>query len=116
MESMSFASILKLLGEFGTVGLVIFLWWYDNKRIWAVMERYERDMVEQRKMYENNVALTRQVANIAEDLRDIVIMNTQQMTHVEDAIKQNQFCPIVRVDRQKVMQLYSIMKESENKS
>jgi len=105
MDSFSISQALKIAGEFGTIGLVIFLWWNDNKRIWAVMERYERDMAEQRKMYENNVVLTRQITAIAEDLRDVVIMNTQQMTRVEDAVKQNQFCPLVRVERRKSMQL-----------
>ncbi len=123
MESLNFASILKILGDFGTLGLVIFLWWQDNKRIWIViesdrqkmkdiLEQYSRDMAEQRKMYENNSSLCRDFAGIARDLRDIVTLNIQKMTEVGDAVKANQFCPLVRMDKQKVHKLSQIQEES----
>ena len=69
------------------------------------MELYKKDMLEQRKMYESNVSLCRDFASIATDLRDIVTLNIQTMTEVKDGINQNQFCPLVRVDSQKVVRL-----------
>ena len=116
MDSFSLGTVLKVLGDFGIVGLVIFMWWADNKRIWeaidkhskdmtAVLERYQRDMTEQREMYRSNASLCRDFSEIAKDLRDIVTLNIQKMTEVGDAVKQNQFCPLVRVDKQKVMHL-----------
>ena len=105
MDSFSLSSMLKIASDFGLVGLILLLWWLDNRRIWAVMDQYKNDMAEQRKMYEANVSLCRDFASIAKDLRDIVTLNIQKMTEVDDAIRQNQFCPLVRVDSQKVLKI-----------
>jgi ribosome-associated protein YbcJ (S4-like RNA binding protein) len=105
MESITLGTVLKILGDFGTIGLVIFLWWSDNRRIMTVLNQYKIDMGEQRKMYEANVSLCRDFASIANDLRDIVTLNIQTMTEVKDAVNQNQFCPLVRVDQQKISRL-----------
>lgn len=103
MDSLSLSGVLKVLADFGTVGLIIYLWWADNKRIWNVMDQYKADMDEQRKMYEANVSLCRDFASISKDLRDIVTLNIQKMTEVDDAVRQNQYCPLVRVDNRKAM-------------
>jgi hypothetical protein len=103
MDSFSLTAVLKILSDFGMVGLVIFMWWSDNKRMWATLARYEKDMQEQREMYKSNVSLCRDFAGIATDLRDIVSLNIQTMTRVDDGIRQNQYCPMVRIDRVKKM-------------
>jgi hypothetical protein len=108
----SLMSVLKILGDFGVLGLVIFLWWSDNKRVWAVLNQYKADMIEQREMYRANVSLCRDFAEIARDLRDIVTLNIQKMTEVTDAVKQNQYCPLIRLDKQKVMPLTQIHKDN----
>lgn len=105
MDQLGIMSVLKILGDFGTVGLVIFLWWNDNKRIWEVLEQYKRDMNEQRKMYESNVSLCKDFASVTNDLRDIVTLNIQTMTECKDAINQNQFCPVIRISKKKAMRL-----------
>lgn len=105
MDQLGVLSVLKILGDFGTVGLVIFLWWSDNKRMWAVLDQYKKDMNEQREMYKNNVSLCKDFANVTNDLRDIVTLNIQTMTECRDAINQNQFCPIIRVSKKKAMRL-----------
>lgn len=51
------------------------------------------------KMYENNVTLVKDYAKLAEDLHDVVIMNTQTMTRLVDCIKTNQYCPAVRLEK-----------------
>jgi len=107
-------SILKILSEFGVLGLVIFLWWSDNKRVWAVisqhkmeiaaiLERYNQDMIEQREMYRANASLCRDFASVASDLREIVTLNIQKMTQVETAINVNQFCPVMRIRNKKTI-------------
>jgi hypothetical protein len=105
MDSFSITSLLKIFGDFGLIGLVIFLWWFDNRRIKDVLEFYRKDMEEQRKMYETNVSLCKDFSRIADSLQDIVTLNIQAMTEAKDAINQNQFCPLVRVDQQKVIRL-----------
>lgn len=116
MDSFGLGSVLKILGDFGTVGLVIFLWWSDNKRIMAVVDQhktemgvvlaaYQKDMMEQREMYKSNVSLCKAFSSIAADLRDIVTLNIQAMTEVKEGINQNQFCPLVRLDQKKFSRL-----------
>lgn len=105
MDPVSFTTLLKIFGDFGLIGLVILLWWMDNRRIMNILELYKKDMNEQRKMYDANVSLCKDFASIANDLRDIVTMNIQAMTEVKDAVNQNQFCPLVRLDQKKFSRL-----------
>ncbi|ESP62816.1 hypothetical protein SMITH_197 [Smithella sp. ME-1] len=116
MESFSLGSVLKIVSDFGTIGLIIFLWWQDNRRIEnileknskdmaAVLDRYSKDMAEQRKMYESNVSLCKDFASVTNDLRDIVTLNIQTMTECKDSINQNQFCPVIRISKKKAMRL-----------
>jgi hypothetical protein len=122
---LSVGNLVKLVTEVGPIGLVIFFWWYDNRRIWIVfeqhkkdieitrtqladrttviLEQYRGDMLEQREMYRANASLCREYSNLASDLRNIVSLNIQAMTRVDDAVRQNQYCPMVRVDRVKKM-------------
>lgn len=104
MDSINVASLLKVFSEFGPLGLVIFLWWYDNRRIVAVLKQYKEDMDSQRKMYETNVSLVKDYHSVASDLRDVVIMVTQQMTTVASEIRQNEFCPLTRIKKEQVLQ------------
>jgi hypothetical protein len=105
MDSISLTSLLKIFGDYGLIGLVILLWWMDNRRIMNILELYKKDMEEQRKMYQTNVDLCKDFASIANNLQDIVTLNVQAMTEAKDAINQNQYCPLVRVDQQKVIRL-----------
>jgi hypothetical protein len=49
-----------------------------------------------RHMYENNVQLVKSFQSVADNLQDLVIMNTQAMDGVSSAVKNNLFCPLVR--------------------
>jgi hypothetical protein len=119
MDTISVSNVLKIASDFGLVGLILFLWWTDGRRIMVVLdqnkkdlaevlerdahnlanvlERYQRDMTEQREMYRNNASLCRDFASIATDLRDIVTLNIQSMTQVNESVKGNQFCPMMRI-------------------
>jgi hypothetical protein len=114
MDSFSLTSILEITSKFGLVGLLICLWWYDARRmeksekqhtddLKLVLDRYQKDMTEQREMYKNNASLCKDFSNIATDLREIVIMNIEKMTRVEEAVRQNQFCPMQRVEKKQIV-------------
>ena len=47
-------------------------------------------------MYENNAELVKNVSRIAENLQDIVLLNTQQMQAVRDLVSNNLYCPLMR--------------------
>lgn len=111
---MSFKGLVEIAGKFGLVGLILLLWWYDNRQIRQqneqhksdlklVLDGYQADMKEQREMYKNNASLCKDFANIATDLREIVILNTQTMTTVSNEIRQNEFCPMQRVKKEQII-------------
>jgi hypothetical protein len=112
----SLAVLAKLVADLGLVGLVIYLWWADKRQIWAVIEQhkkemaavlaqYQQDMAEQREMYRSNASLCHDYESIASDLRDIVSLNIQKMTQVDEAIRQNLFCPVMRIRKEKTIKL-----------
>jgi len=72
----------------------------------GILEMYKTDMDQVRRMYENNVSLvrdytdlTRSYRELAGGLRDVIIMNTQAMQRLGDAVHGNQFCPAMRKKR-----------------
>jgi hypothetical protein len=111
VEQLNLAALIKIVGDLGLIGLILFLKWYDDRRIWKVMDQYKADMVEQREMYKANASLCRDYESIATDLRDIVTLNIESMTKVLTAVQQNQFCPLVRLDDRKVMNIAHLAKE-----
>lgn len=97
MDTLGFTPILELIGNFGLLGLIIFLWWYDNRQIRKILDchkkdlskildRYEGDMAEMREMYKSNVELVRDYKSIAGDLKEIVVMNIQGLTEMKAGI------------------------------
>ena len=101
MESLGILAILKIAADFGVLGLVIYLWWSDNRRYETILNQYKNDMNEQRQMYEKNVSLVKDYRNVAGDLKEVVIMVTQTMTTLTDEIRQNQYCPMMRIEKTK---------------
>ena len=99
MDSINLAALFEIFGSFGIVGLIVVLWWFDQKKIWKVLNQYKADMAEQRRMYENNVKLVQGYEGLASDLKDVVIMNTQAMTTINDSVNSNQYCPQVRLEK-----------------
>jgi len=58
----------------------------------ASRKRFE----EMARMYESNVKLVKAYEDLAKDLKDVVILNTQTFSELTSAIRDNQFCPMVR--------------------
>ncbi len=111
MEGLSFIKLVEFLTPLGLPGILLAVW-YLNERSrsslletyrqdqQALIQKYGEDVKEVRAMYERNVSLVQSYEKVAEDLKDVVIMNTQAMTKVCDAISQNQFCPQVRLKKE----------------
>lgn len=113
MDSFSLGAVFKVLGEFGPVGLVILMWYFSDKRLGTLIETHRieitdvqrqahADMEEMREMYKSNASLCRDFSSVASDLRDIVIMNIEKITNLDAAVRQNQYCPGVRLDKKQI--------------
>ena len=103
MESIGLVGLFEIIKNFGIVGLVIMLWWLDQKKVYKILDKYTTDMAEQRRMYESNVSLVKDYESIAGDLKDMVIITTQAITKLSDEIRQNEYCPMQRVNKKKVI-------------
>jgi hypothetical protein len=110
MDSLNVTGLITAFTAFGPVGLIAMIWYFDmralrkqhdahKEEVSSILASYKEDMAEVRRMYENNVKLVQGYEGLAKDLKDIVILNTQKMTHVSDQIDQNQYCPMQRVEK-----------------
>lgn len=95
-------SLGKVIREIGPVGLVLWMWFIGYRDQQKVLRRYQADMQEQRRMYENNVELVKQVTKIAEQQQDVILLNTRILQSLVDRIDSNQFCPMMRPDLRKI--------------
>lgn len=80
----------------GLPGLLAIMWYIDSRRMTAMMGMYEKDMSEQRRMYEDNVRLVKNYEKVAEDLLEAITMSTQATTRLLAMTENNMYCPIVR--------------------
>jgi len=99
METFGLHTLIEILQNFGPFGIVVIMWWHDMKQVRKILDCYKKDMAEMRQMYKNNVHLVENYEKVATDLQDVVIMNTQAMTKICDDIEQNQYCPMVRLQK-----------------
>lgn len=97
----TFVQVLQALIPFGTPGLIAMIWYLNQKDFKAIMGQYEKDMAEQREMYRNNVLLVKDYSRVTQDLHSLVVMNSQVIQKITDAIQTNQFCPLMRVELNK---------------
>lgn len=102
MDGLNIKQILDLLGTFGMPGLVLILWWISDRSHQRTLAQYREDMVSIRGMYESNVELVRQYQAIASSLQDVVILNTQAITTLCNDVRGNQYCPMIRLQKQSI--------------
>jgi ethanolamine ammonia-lyase large subunit len=109
----SLGQVIEMALKFGSVGLICIVWYFDRrdmtkmiedhrKETTAILDKYNADVKETREMYKNNVTLVKSYQSIAEDLHSVVILNVQKLTEMKDSILQNQFCPVLRITKEKI--------------
>ncbi|MCF6246906.1 MAG: hypothetical protein L3J69_06040 [Desulfobacula sp.] len=82
-----FLKIIETVLSFGAIGIILVIWFFDKQQVDKTLSQYREDMLEQRKMYENNAELVKQYKSLAGDLKDIIILNTQAMTTLVERIE-----------------------------
>jgi len=81
-----YVEIIKMILDLGPIGVVLILGYFAKQQIDKTLSQYRDDMLEQRKMYESNVELVKRTLSMADDLKDIIVMNTQAMTKLVERI------------------------------
>lgn len=108
MEHLGLEYLLKLVKEFGLPGMILLIWWLDQKSqgrmltayredTKKILAAYKEDMAAQRAMYESNVVLVKQYGALCGDLKEIVMLNAGQFQVLNKNIEANDFCPLNRV-------------------
>jgi len=90
-------AVVLLFIFMGAPGLLFFVWYFDRKDMRRVLNQYGRDTQKISKMYKANAGLTSAYKELAGDLKEVIMMNTQAMTKIGEAVETNQFCPMVRL-------------------
>ena len=112
METLGAIKMIEIGAQLGLTGLVLVLWFLADRSknkmietfradIFKILNQYEKDMQELRHMYESNVKLVNAYEDVAKDLREVVIINTQAMQTISDEIRTNQYCPAIRIEEKK---------------
>jgi hypothetical protein len=92
--------VVKLVSSLGLPGVILVIWYFDRRDQDRILAQYREDMNEQRQMYKDNVQLVTQCLDTQRDLKDVVVLNTQQWCSAKDLINSNQFCPMVRLKKE----------------
>jgi len=110
VETLGAIKMVEIGAQLGLTGLVLVLWYLTDRSknkfleiyradMAKILAQYGADMVELRHMYESNVKLVQAYQDMAKDLHEVVIINTQTMQTVCEEIRTNQYCPAVRLDK-----------------
>lgn len=88
--------VIGIVSALGLPGLVLILWYVDNRRTNEILRQYKADMDTVRSMYESNVRLVEKYEKLANELTTIIRLNTQAISQLSERIDNNYFCPLVR--------------------
>lgn len=107
IEGFSISAVLLIASVYGLPGLVLVFWYVDHRKmdrmraedkehLNTVLKAYEDDMHKMSRFYHSNVKLVENYEKLADDLSEIIHLNTQVQTQLVEQIKNNMFCPMVR--------------------
>ncbi|EHJ46349.1 hypothetical protein DFW101_0332 [Solidesulfovibrio carbinoliphilus subsp. oakridgensis] len=109
-DTVVFLASLLTLTPMGLVVLIVVFWLIEDRRRRADLSRYRQDMDRILKTYgddlrlvtgyyKDNVKLVEAYQSLAQSLHDQVVLNTQVMQRMVDAICTNQYCPLGRIPK-----------------
>lgn len=118
LEGLPVSFISMAIYALGLPGVVLIMWYVDNRRYERQEKKRDEDLKAQEKerekdlnkvlsayhddvrtvtrFYEDNVLLVKNYQKLADDLSGIIHLNTQAQTQLVEQIKHNMFCPMVR--------------------
>jgi len=113
MDGFTVGELLKTAANLGLAGLVLVIWWLDQRAmarmmtdyqatINQVLAQYQRDMSEQREMYKKNAELVKRFIELTEDQKDLHLLLVQSNTRLVDLVEKNEWCPMVRVEKRPI--------------
>lgn len=120
-QLLSLPVAVTLINVLGLPGVIFVIWFFDynnqqkerhlrsaelaerNEAIAKILAQYREDVSEIRRLYENNVELVRnydrsfeRLERIYAEVTSLVALNARSMSEMTEAMKSNQFCPVMR--------------------
>lgn len=89
-------NLIEIGTTWGPFGIVLVLWWFDQRRVQSILTSYKADVKKVSAFYHSNVKLVESYEKLSGDLAGIITLNTQIQTQLVEQIKTNMFCPLVR--------------------
>lgn len=118
IEGLSLSFVATVVYAMGLPGAVLIMWYVDNRRyermdkkrdeeinrmekkrdeeVNRILTAYHEDVRTVTRFYEDNVLLVKSYQKLADDLANIITLNTQVQTQLVEQIKHNMFCPVIR--------------------
>lgn len=107
IEGMSLSALVAIVTMLGPTGLVLIMWYMDHRRyerdriehreeVAKILAKYNDDLKQVTRFYEDNVILVKGYERLANDLANIIHLNTQVQTKLVEKIDNNMFCPMAR--------------------
>lgn len=93
----AYLEIIKIILDLGPIGLIMVLAWLWKQQVdtmirqWQdqcneLMRGYRDDTLMLGKMYENNVELVRRYEETARDMKDVIVLVTQNLQRLNDML------------------------------
>lgn len=107
LAGISMPELIVLINLLGLPGIIVIIWFVDQKKInkqhenhqkmvAEILKNYKADVDKVSTYYERNVELVERYEKHADDLSEIIHLNTQVMTRLVEGINNNMFCPVIR--------------------
>lgn len=106
-EGLALSTVMGVVYALGTPGLIIVLWWVDQRRIEQIqtahsadvnriLQAYKEDVKKVSSFYHSSVKLVEAYEKLSGELSGVIHLNTQVSTRLVERIDSNMFCPLVR--------------------
>lgn len=97
-DSSSYLDIIKMMLDLGPVGLMMVMWWFGKQQTdkmltvyqtdtQAILKQYREDMLDHKTMYANNIEFIKRYEALASDLKEVIMLVTQNLTQLTESIK-----------------------------
>lgn len=108
-NSGSYLDIIKMMLDLGPVGLMMVMWWFGKQQTdkmltayqtdmqkmlstyqadtQAILKQYREDMLDHKTMYANNIEFIKRYEALASDLKEVIMLVTQNLTQLTESIK-----------------------------
>ena len=99
-EYQQIINLITGISSLGVPGVLIFVWWWNDKKLNVIMSKYDAHMDELREIYKESAKLNSQFYELAKDQKEMLVLSTQVLQQIKEDIRNNNFCPMARYEKE----------------